>query len=82
MNEISTPKATSQYIQPIAFQIGNLDGFGRLRVSLGETLFDSKLLGDDRALFYNELEAENTGTSTSAYNINKSSKGRTSYPAD
>jgi hypothetical protein len=48
------------------------DAFGRHRVSEPYTLWDSKLLGDNRALFWDDVEASGGGTS-STYTANYSS---------
>lgn len=48
------------------------DSFGRGRVSMPYTLFDSKLLGDNRSLFWDDQAVSGTGTS-STYTANKSS---------
>lgn len=45
------------------------DTFGRFRVSSPYTVFDSKMLGDNRALFWDEAETSGAGTS-GAYDAN------------
>lgn len=42
----------------------SLDPFGRARVSQPTTLFDSKLLGDSRGLFWDDQETSGGGTSS------------------
>ena len=49
-----------------------LDAFGRRRVSMPFTLFDSKLLGDSRALRWDDVQVSGSGT-PSTYEANKSS---------
>jgi hypothetical protein len=48
------------------------DAFGRSRASEPLTLFDSKLLGDNKALFWDEQEISGSGTNTS-YSSNRAS---------
>jgi len=48
------------------------DAFGRVRVSNPQTLWDSKLLNDNKALFWDDAETAG-GSTGSAYNTNKSS---------
>jgi len=49
------------------------DSFGRLRMSDPYTLFDSKLLGDNRAIFWDDQEVSGSGTS-STYSRNRASE--------
>jgi len=48
------------------------DAFARARVSEPFTLWDSKLLGDNRPLFFDDAETSGSGTG-STYTANKSS---------
>lgn len=48
-----------------------LDAFARLRVSNPRTLFDSKLVGDNRPLFWDDQEVSGSGT-TSTYSLSGS----------
>lgn len=48
------------------------DAFGRTRMSTPHTLFDSKLLGDQRAVFWDIQEVSGSGTS-STYSADRSS---------
>jgi len=50
---------------------GSSDAFGRLRVSQPTTLFDSKLLGDNKPLDWDDQETSGSGTS-STYNASRS----------
>lgn len=54
------------------------DAFGRARISNPYTLFDSKLIGDEKALFW---DTSGTGSISSAYNINRSSVTATTSAA-
>lgn len=57
----------------IKFQdTGNIDAFGRLRVSNPTTLFDSKQLYDNAPLFWDDSEVSGSGTS-STHSVNKAS---------
>jgi hypothetical protein len=51
---------------------GTLDAFGRARVSQPTSLFDSKLVGDNRPLLWDEAETSGSGTG-SVYTLNQSS---------
>jgi hypothetical protein len=48
------------------------DAFGRMRVSNPETLFDSKQLGDNQPLFWDDQQTSGSGTS-STYQVDRSS---------
>jgi hypothetical protein len=50
----------------------NKDAFARLRVSNPQTIFDSKQIGDNQPLFWDDEEVSGTGTS-STYNTNQAS---------
>jgi hypothetical protein len=51
---------------------GTIDAFGRARVSEPTALFDSKLVGDNRPLQWDEAETSGSGTGT-VYTLNQSS---------
>jgi hypothetical protein len=51
---------------------GTIDAFGRTRVSQPTALFDSKLVGDNRPLAWDEAETSGSGTDT-VYTLNQSS---------
>ena len=53
---------------------GQVDAFGRLRVSNPETLFDSQLHADDLPLLWNEKITNNSGNAESVYLGDESSK--------
>lgn len=50
---------------PYSNNIPARDSFGRSRQSQPFTLFDSKLLGDNRALFWDDVEVSGSGTESS-----------------
>ena len=62
------------YINPIEIQFpaSAIDAFARQRISSPTTVFDSKLVGDNRPLLYDDAEVSGSGT-TSIYNVNTSS---------
>jgi len=58
------------YYSPLG---GSLDAFGRRRVTQPFTLFDSKLIGDNKPIFWDEAEVSGSGTSGS-YSADRSSE--------
>ena len=62
------------YLNPIEIQFpfSSLHAFARQRISEPATIFDSKLVGDNRPLLYDDAEVSGSGT-TSTYNVNTSS---------
>ena len=52
--------------------VSNMDAFYRMRVSNPATIFDSKQIGDNQPLFWDDQEISGSGTS-SAYNTNQAS---------
>jgi hypothetical protein len=52
---------------------GIRDAFARLRASEPYTLWDSKQLGDNRALFWDDAETRGEAVATSTYNFDGSS---------
>lgn len=72
---VSTGTSNSGAVIPVvispSLDDGALDAFGRQRVSQPTTLFDSKLLGDNRPLDWDEAETSGSGTS-SFYDTNRS----------
>jgi hypothetical protein len=53
-------------------QMGSLDAFARYRISSPETVFDSKQLGDNQPLYWDDAVISGGGTS-STYNANQAS---------
>jgi len=64
-------QSTASYVPPY-FGDFTKDAFGRERVSQPYTQWGSKLLGDNRAILWDDVEVSGGGTD-STYNINKSS---------
>lgn len=56
----------------VALVGGQVDAFGRIRVSNPETLFDSKQCFDNQPLFWDDLEVSGSGTS-STYTLERAS---------
>lgn len=52
--------------------VGNMDAFYRFRVSNPQTIFDSKQVGDNQPLFWDDEETSGSGTTTE-YNANQAS---------